>query len=43
LDDGWFAIGAVEDPQRIRFLGEIEGKAVVAEVNGGRWYRSFER
>jgi D-alanyl-D-alanine carboxypeptidase len=42
LDDGWFAVGAVRDPRRIRFLGEADGRAVVAEYNGGRWYRSFE-
>ncbi|MET0799749.1 MAG: hypothetical protein ABWZ53_01065, partial [Actinomycetota bacterium] len=42
LDDGWFAVGSVRDPRRIRFLGEADGLAVVAEYNGGRWYRSFE-
>jgi hypothetical protein len=42
LDDGWFAVGAVRDPRRIRFHGAFEGKAIVAEYNGGRWYRSFE-
>jgi hypothetical protein len=42
LDDGWFAVGAVRDPRRIRFDGEADGKAIVAEYNGGRWYRSFE-
>ncbi|MEZ0235403.1 MAG: serine hydrolase [Actinomycetota bacterium] len=42
LDDGWFAVGAERDPQRIRFVGEADGRAVVAEYNGGRWYRSFE-
>ncbi len=42
LDEGWFAVGSVRDPRRIRFLGEVDGLAVVAEYNGGRWYRSFE-
>jgi CubicO group peptidase (beta-lactamase class C family) len=42
LEEGWFAVGAVRDPRRIRFHGDIDGKAVVAEYNGGRWYRSFE-
>jgi CubicO group peptidase (beta-lactamase class C family) len=42
LEGGWFAVGAVRDPRRIRFLGDVDGKAVVAEYNGGRWYRSFE-
>ena len=31
LEDGWFAVGAERDPQRIRFLGEADGKSVVAE------------
>jgi len=43
LDDGWFAAGAVRDPRRVRFLGRgAGGKAVVAEFNGGSWFRSFE-
>lgn len=42
LGDGWFAVGAERDPRRIRFLGDVDGNAVVAEYNGGRWYRSFE-
>ena len=42
LRDGWFAVGAERDPRRIRFLGDVDGKAVVAEYNGGRWYRSLE-
>jgi hypothetical protein len=42
MDDGWFAVGAERDPRRIRFLGDADGKAVVAEYNGGRWYRSCE-
>jgi CubicO group peptidase (beta-lactamase class C family) len=42
LDDGSFAVGAVRDPRRVRFDGEADGKAIVAEYNGGRWYRSFE-
>ena len=43
LDDGWFAVGQERDPRRIRFLGEADGRSIVAEFNGGRWYRSFER
>jgi hypothetical protein len=35
-------VGAVRDPRRIRFDGAADGKAIVAEYNGGRWYRSFE-
>ena len=43
LTDGWFAAGAERDPRRLRFLGEgANGKAVVAEFNGGSWFRSFE-
>ena len=43
LDDGWFAAGAERDPRRIRFLGNGAGnKAIVAEFNGGSWFRSFE-
>jgi CubicO group peptidase (beta-lactamase class C family) len=42
MDDGWFAVGAERDPRRIRFLGDADGLAMVAEYNGGRWYRSFE-
>jgi hypothetical protein len=43
LGEGWFAGGSVRDPRRIRFLGEgAGGKAVVAEYNGGSWFRSFE-
>jgi len=42
LDEGWFAVGAVRDPRRIRFHGDVDGKAIVAEYNGGRWFRSFE-
>jgi len=43
LADGWFAGGTERDPRRIRFLGEgAGGKAVVAEFNGGSWFRSFE-
>jgi CubicO group peptidase (beta-lactamase class C family) len=44
LADGWFAGGSERDPRRIRFLGEgAGGKAVVAEFNGGSWFRSFEQ
>lgn len=43
LADGWFAVGSVRDPRRLRFLGEgARGLAVVAELNGGSWFRSFE-
>jgi D-alanyl-D-alanine carboxypeptidase len=43
LDDGWFAVGSEREPGRIRFLGEgAGGHAVVAEYNGGSWFRSFE-
>jgi hypothetical protein len=43
LDDGWFATGSEREPGRIRFLGNGAGnKAVVAEYNGGNWFRSFE-
>jgi hypothetical protein len=35
-------VGAVRDPRRIRFHGDVDGEAIVAEYNGGRWYRSFE-
>ncbi len=43
LADGWFAAGAERDPRRIRFLGNgARGNAVVAEFNGGSWFRSFE-
>jgi D-alanyl-D-alanine carboxypeptidase len=43
LDDEWFAAGQERDPRRIRFLGTgAGGMAVVAEFNGGSWFRSFE-
>jgi D-alanyl-D-alanine carboxypeptidase len=42
LEDGWFAVGEPWQPRRIRFDRLVEGKAVVAEFNAGRWYRSFE-
>jgi D-alanyl-D-alanine carboxypeptidase len=42
LDDGWFAAGEPWEPRRIRFDRVVDGKAVVAEFNGGRWFRSFE-
>jgi hypothetical protein len=43
LEDGWFAVGSVRSPRRLRFLGEgAGGLAVVAEFNGGSWFRSFE-
>ena len=43
LADGWFAVGEERDPRRIRFLGEADGLAIVAEFNGGRWYRASEQ
>jgi CubicO group peptidase (beta-lactamase class C family) len=42
LEDGWFAAGDPELPRRIRFDGDTDGLASVAEYNGGRWYRSNE-
>lgn len=43
LGDGWFAVGEERDPRRLRFEGTTaQGKSVVAEFNGGRWYRSPE-
>ena len=29
-------------PRRIRFDRLVDGKAVLAEFNAGRWFRSFE-
>jgi D-alanyl-D-alanine carboxypeptidase len=42
LEDGWFAAGDPALPRRLRFEGEADGRAIVAEYNGGRWYRSNE-
>ncbi len=42
LGDGWFAVGEAWQPRRVRFDRIVEGRAVIAEFNGGRWYRSFE-
>jgi D-alanyl-D-alanine carboxypeptidase len=42
LDDGSFAVGDPGLPRRLRFEGDAAGRAVVANYNGGRWYRSFE-
>jgi CubicO group peptidase (beta-lactamase class C family) len=42
LGDGWFAAGEPWRPRRIRFDRIVDGKAVIAEFNGGRWFRSFE-
>jgi CubicO group peptidase (beta-lactamase class C family) len=42
LDDGSFAAGEPWHPRRVRFEGEIEGRAVAVVFNGGTWYRSFE-
>lgn len=43
VGDGWFAVGEPRDPRRIRFQGEVDGAAVVAEFNGGRWYRMSDQ
>jgi CubicO group peptidase (beta-lactamase class C family) len=43
LEGGWFAVGEERDPRRVRFLGDAGGMAMVAELNAGRWYRSFEQ
>jgi len=44
LDDDWFAVGEERDPRRMRFEGTTSGEnAVVAEFNGGRWYRTEEQ
>jgi D-alanyl-D-alanine carboxypeptidase len=42
IGDGSFAVGEPWKPQRLRFEGVVDGRATVAEFNGGRWYRSFE-
>jgi CubicO group peptidase (beta-lactamase class C family) len=42
LPDGRFAAGDPALPRRLRFLGEADGRALVLEFNGGRWYRSNE-
>ena len=42
LGDGWFAVNEPWQPRRIRFDRIVDGRAVIAEFNGGRWYRSFE-
>jgi hypothetical protein len=42
LDGGWFAAGDPSLPRRVRFVGDADGRAIVAEFNGGRWYRSNE-
>jgi D-alanyl-D-alanine carboxypeptidase len=42
LAGGWFAVGETWTPRRIRFDRVIDGRAAIAEYNGGRWYRSFE-
>ena len=42
LPDGSFAVGERWQPKRIRFDDVVDGRAVVARYNGGRWYRSFE-
>ena len=42
LDDGSFAVGEPETPQRLTFLDEIEGVSTVVMFNGGRWYRALD-
>jgi CubicO group peptidase (beta-lactamase class C family) len=43
VGDGSFAVGDQRDPRRVRFEGlTTEGKAVVAEFNAGRWFRSSD-
>ncbi|MDP9297653.1 MAG: serine hydrolase [Actinomycetota bacterium] len=42
IGNGSFAVGEPWKPQRLRFEGVVDGRATVAEFNGGRWYRSFE-
>jgi D-alanyl-D-alanine carboxypeptidase len=42
LEGGWFAAGEAWEPRRIRFDRVVNDKAVLAEFNGGRWFRSFE-
>lgn len=40
--DGSFTPGDEPSPERLRFLGQVEGRAQVIEWSGGRWYRSVE-
>ena len=42
LEAGWFAAGDPALPRRLRFDGDVEGRAVVVGFNGGRWYRADE-
>ena len=42
LPDGSFAMGETWTPRRLRFDRMVDGKTVIADYNGGRWYRSFE-
>jgi D-alanyl-D-alanine carboxypeptidase len=42
LEGGWYAAGDPSMPRRLRFLGDADGRALVLEFNGGRWYRSNE-
>jgi D-alanyl-D-alanine carboxypeptidase len=42
LDDGTFAVGERWIPRRVSFDDIVDGRAIVARFNGGRWYRSFE-
>ncbi len=42
LDDGSFVVGEPWEPRRVRFDRIVDGKAAVAEYNGGQWFRSFE-
>jgi CubicO group peptidase (beta-lactamase class C family) len=42
LENEYFVAGDPWAPRRLRFLGDVDGRAAVAELNGGRWYRSNE-
>jgi CubicO group peptidase (beta-lactamase class C family) len=42
MEDGWFAVGEPWQPRRIGFERVVDGRAVIAVFNGGRWFRSFE-
>jgi len=42
VGDGLFAAGDPALPRRLRFHGDADGRVLVVELNGGRWYRSNE-
>ena len=43
LGDDAFAVGSEDEPSRLRFIGAgAGGLAVIAELDGGSWFRSFE-